>query len=51
MADKETPVEPDGSEPFKPYGNKANAASKPVVAPDGHVNLSAEDIKERDADS
>jgi hypothetical protein len=35
----------------KPYGKGSLSATEPVVAPDGHVSLSQEDIDERDADA
>ena len=53
MAD--TKPEPQGpqpdksSEPYSPYEKGKRMAMEPVVYPDGHVALSAEDIKERDA--
>lgn len=54
MADKQKqdPLGPQpekSSEPFQPYGKGKRMAQEPVVGPDGHVHLSAEDIEARDA--
>jgi hypothetical protein len=53
MADeKKEPLGPQldpSAEPFQPFGKKSASAEKPQVAPDGHVNLSQEDIDARDA--
>jgi hypothetical protein len=43
------PQPPEESQPKQPYGKGKRSADKPVVAPDGHVNLSQEDIDARDS--
>ena len=52
MADDKKTSEKASADPVEPKAWKGSlSASEPVVAPDGHVNLSEEDIKERDANS
>ena len=48
MAEKDSKA-PETPAPFKPYGKGSLSADEPQVSPDGHVHLSAEDIKERDS--
>jgi hypothetical protein len=52
MAEKQEPLGPQpdkSSEPFQPFGKGKRSADKPIVAPDGHENLSQEDIDARDS--
>jgi len=48
MADKkEDPASVEQAPEAQPYEIKHDLPKKPVIAPDGHVNLSEEDIKNR----
>ena len=48
MADKETSTDKTPAAPKEPPMFKGSlSADKPIVAPDGHVNLSQEDIDAR----
>ena len=44
MADKDTEKTPPV---YEPKASERKSASKPIVAPDGHVTLSQEDIDAR----
>lgn len=49
MADEKPKPPPNPfQEPYQPFGKKSISADKPIVAPDGHENLSQEDIDARD---
>ena len=50
MAEKESKPPPNPfQEPYQPYGKGKRMEKDPVVAPDGHENLSQEDIDARDS--